>query len=131
MSIDGAGPPWGRIMFLAALLFLAIAWWSSRPPEPVEGPSPLSSQAPPTSLPTRVQSADEGAQVTVTTDPPGALISLDDQSLGPAPASVPVPSDSEPHELCAVKDTLNACRTLTAEELLAKDPYHLDLTAAP
>jgi len=131
MSIEGAGLPWGRILFLAALVFLAIAWWTTRAPAPIEGPAPLSSQAPPKALPTRVQAADEGAQVTVTSEPAGALISLDDQSLGRAPASVPVPSDSEPHQLCAVKDALNACRTLTAEELLAEDPYHLDLTASP
>jgi hypothetical protein len=42
---------------------------------------------------------------------------------------VPVPPDNDHHELCAVKDTLNSCRSLTSEELMATDPYHLDLTA--
>ena len=131
LTIEGGGPPWGRILFVAALVFLAVAWWSSRPPEPVHNPAPAASQRPPQTLPTRVKAAAAGAQVTVTTEPPGALLTLDDQTVGRAPIGVPVPDDAEPHQLCAVKDTLNACRTLTAEQLLAEDPYLLDLTAAP
>ena len=42
---------------------------------------------------------------------------------------VQVPSDTDLHELCAVKGALNSCRTLTAEDLLATDPFLLDLNA--
>ena len=128
LRLDGAGLPWGRIVFGAALLFLVLAAIirSGDDGETVVPPTPTEPAT--SSLPTRAEAAADGPEVTVTSDPERALISLDSTSYGRAPARVPVPSDDEVHELCAVADQVHVCRTLTAEQLLETDPLHLDLT---
>jgi hypothetical protein len=131
LTIEGGGLPWGLILFVASLVFMGSAWWVTRDSPQADSQEPVHSQVTPQTLPTRVVASAEGAEVTVTTNPDGALITFDDQSLGRAPTRVPVPRDTAEHTLCAVKDRLNRCRTLTAEDLLTHDPLHMDLTTEP
>lgn len=65
------------------------------------------------------------ATTTVTTNLEHARVSLDGVEYGRAPASIPIPEDSEVHRLCVEYRTQSRCVELSAEELAARDPFQI------
>jgi hypothetical protein len=61
--------------------------------------------------------------VTVDSTPAGARVTLEGVDYGLAPATVPVPMDNKPHELCLDYKGERSCRRLTGEALAFQDPY--------
>ena len=75
--------------------------------------------------------AADAPAVTIWTDLERARVELDGRDQGLAPTRVPVPLDSEVHELCLVQGDLRSCRSLTGEQLAQHDPYAFTLGDSP
>lgn len=125
MDIGDSPPPYGKIALVLGtaivVAFLGLWGWG----DPPEAPPEATPRAPDDAVmpaPTVV----EGSWVTITTDPAGARVTLDGEDMGKAPVEIPVPDDSDAHTVCIHKGSLESCRELTADDLLASDPYAFD-----
>ena len=110
---------WLPIMAVVAVVLVVLVAWMGRRPGP-------DAQRPKTTAPATpivAEASPAAPTITVTTDPPGAHLFLDDTDLGPAPAVVAVPLDDVDHQLCVVREGLRSCRQLTGAALASSDPY--------
>lgn len=124
-SEESSHTPLFLVLAVAAVGILAFLGWkvaSSGEREPAaEAPAETTTAA---AAPTVVaEAAPSTISVTVTTDPSGGRIFLDDTDLGVEPAVVPVPTDSASHRLCVQLSGQRHCRELTGAALAASDPY--------
>ncbi len=135
MRVRPSGIPY-KLLLIAAILAAVLAWLvlrdGSGDPEPTPlGPSQSAQKAIGTTPAAESAAASDAPVVTVWTDLDGARIELDGRDQGPAPTRVPVPLDTELHELCLVLGEMRRCQELTGEQLAARDPYAFTVGDTP
>ena len=125
LRISSGGFPW-KLILLASLLLAATAIFflirgEEKALQGKRGGAPSAVED--GEQRSESQAAADAPEVTVWTDLQGAEVELDGRALGPAPVQVPVPQDTDLHELCITLGQSRTCRHLTGEQLAAKDPY--------
>jgi len=115
---SGGRSPWLLVLAGAIGVLVVFAGWRMSRPTPAPEAAPVVPTAPGVA-----ESAPQHPTVTVTTDPLGARLFLDEADLGVAPAVVAVPLDDREHQLCVEREGMRTCRQLTGAALASSDPY--------
>jgi len=135
MKVRGTGIPY-KLVLLAAGLLALLSWLMLRDqgdedPFPPASPSPESSEPSSDPEPAASPAAADAPEVTIWTDLEQARVELDGRDQGQAPTRVPVPLDTDLHELCLVQGEMRSCRKLTGEQLAQRDPYAFTIGDTP
>jgi hypothetical protein len=115
IDLEPSGPNWAMLGAAGVFVLGLIAWGISASMGGGETPDNATTATPP-----------PPAKVQVEVNVPGAQVSLDGISYGPAPAQVPIPADDQPHQLCAEAEGRDrTCEEVTANRLIQRNPYSI------